>query len=285
MSAKIAERKPSVLTEKKTVPVGISATNAIFYTSAKVKLVCDTAKTTAIDLFRVISTDPYLAYLTIKLFHLYFPAQSKKYVSIEHIIVALNLNTVKNTVLSAAEISAQDKKRTDIPVNSTQEDFWRHSVASAVFARLLAKERGIEDSLLEEYWFAALLHDVGKHFLLYTKTAKTLRPDHCAAGFAAGKAAGFAASLCDVILFHHSFGTYNGVHKDLICNTILSDYFVNKSGFLFEGKKNAKPEASVLKQLGLTQESMEVMFGKINKTFLLQLKKINSYIKSKTEVN
>lgn len=83
--------------------------------------------------------------------------------TVRNAILRLGINEVSNMVtLVTQEKNFQSK---DPYVNGIMRELWRHSVSCGVGAHWLAKQGGFP-SLAHEVFFAGLLHDVGKLFIL-----------------------------------------------------------------------------------------------------------------------
>jgi HD-like signal output (HDOD) protein len=83
--------------------------------------------------------------------------------TVRNAIVRLGINEVSNIVTLITHERNYCSK--DPRVNAVMRKLWRHSVGCAVGAHWLAKHSGFR-SLVHEAFFAGLLHDVGKLFIL-----------------------------------------------------------------------------------------------------------------------
>ncbi len=86
----------------------------------------------------------------------------------EQAVALLGFDTIKSLVLSMQVFSQFDQ--TKVPSFSL-EDEWQHGLTTGAFARTITKSEGVEQTVLEESFTAALLHDVG------TVILATNRPD------------------------------------------------------------------------------------------------------------
>ena len=110
-------------------------------TVSKVLEICSRPDTVPNDLNRVVSLDPVLAGQVLKLINSAYYSLMNKVTSLTRAIIMLGLNTVKNLALSTAiiRIIGQAKKSQALPIR----EFWTHSIAVGVMARLLAAARGL----------------------------------------------------------------------------------------------------------------------------------------------
>jgi HD-like signal output (HDOD) protein len=191
-------------------------------------------------------------------------------------ITMLGLNTVKNLALSSAVIGNLNKRETR---GLNPEGYWRHSLCTGVAAKILARKRGVDSRLLEEYFAAGLLHDIGKiplnavlsrEYLLTVKSAdigkvslvraeaEYLRVTHAEVGGRVFRAWRIGGALEDAVIHHHSAGAYTGEHRDLLYSVTAANYFACLAEKGFAGDCHPeKPGAQVWKTLGIHQDIFE----------------------------
>ncbi len=118
------------------------------------------------DLVAVIEHDPVLVLKILKLVNSPYFGISQKITSVNHAIVTLGFNTVKNLALSTAAIGALPHKSA---AGMDMDAFFLHSLATATIARLFAKKMQIPAKEAFDYFLSGLLHDFGKivfaHFM------------------------------------------------------------------------------------------------------------------------
>ncbi len=112
------------------------------------------------DIAGILSEDPAMSVKVLKLTNSAFYGLSREIDSVRHAVMIIGLEAVKNLVLSASVLNmfkADDKDR------EFHEDFWRHSLATAVAARLIAKKykRGAAFNP-DPAFTSGLIHDIGK---------------------------------------------------------------------------------------------------------------------------
>jgi len=128
-------------------------------TVSKILMITNDPSSSAGNLNKVISLDPVLTARVLKLVNSAYFALSQQITSIVRAIVILGFNTIKNLAFSAAILDTFLKVKSDVfPI----DEFWEHSLSVATISKLLAKELGINSTLLEEYFICGLLHDIGK---------------------------------------------------------------------------------------------------------------------------
>lgn len=121
-----------------------------------VELVEDPSST-AQDLHTVIATDPALTSRILKVVNSSFYGMPGQIGSINRAIVLLGLNAVKNIAISAS-LSKLFKGGQLCPAFAAK-DLWRHSVATAAAAKVIADTLKI--GLPDEAFLAGLMHDIG----------------------------------------------------------------------------------------------------------------------------
>jgi putative nucleotidyltransferase with HDIG domain len=125
----------------------------------KIVQVANDRRSSAQDLTDVIQLDPVLTAKVIKMVNSAYFGLPQKVKSLKQTIVMLGINTVKNVALSSSFTNnVRIKEKTKLSGN----DFWQHSLGTAVASKLIAKELGIDSKFLEEYFIAGLIHDIGK---------------------------------------------------------------------------------------------------------------------------
>lgn len=118
------------------------------------------------DLVQVIEHDPILTIKVLKLVNSAYFGLSQEVTSVNHSVVYVGINTIKNVAISVATTGALPK------TNSAGLDmnrFWQHSLAVGVIAKLLAEHKGVGRNEQANYFVGGLLHDIGKvlfaHFI------------------------------------------------------------------------------------------------------------------------
>lgn len=120
----------------------------------------DDPQTSAAEMAALISSDPALATRLLKLANSAFYGFPRRIGTVNLAVVVLGFETVRDLCLSVLITDCFFQSTEDIPFD--MEDFWRHSLATAVGARMVyricdAKHAG-------EGFIAGLVHDLGKLF-------------------------------------------------------------------------------------------------------------------------
>jgi putative nucleotidyltransferase with HDIG domain len=199
-------------------------------------------------------------------------------------IIMLGINTVKNMALSSTMVESLMSKKN--PLGLDMEGFWRHSLCVGVAAKLLAKKRGIDSKILEEYFTAGLLHDIGKiplnavlsnDYVLILRTAdngrislyqgeeKDLALDHCGTGAEIVKAWKLEGPVGDSIVNHHRYGEYSGGHGDVLYSVIAANYFACLYGIGFAGDCHPdNVDKTVWAALGISSDVLDEIEPMVN---------------------
>ena len=122
--------------------------------------VINNPNTSAYDVAAIISEDPAISAKVLKLTNSAFYGIPRTVTNIKQAIVILGLDAVKSLVLSASVFDMFARNQID---KEYQESFWRHSLACAFAARIVARSFKTKTLLEGEISFSAgLLHDIGK---------------------------------------------------------------------------------------------------------------------------
>ncbi|MFD2228982.1 HDOD domain-containing protein [Alkalimarinus sediminis] len=118
------------------------------------------------DLVQVIEHDPILTIKVLKLVNSAYFGLSQEVTSVNHSVVYVGINTIKNVAISVATTGALPKTN---KAGLNMNRFWEHSLAVGVIAKLLAEHKGVGKNEQANYFVAGLLHDIGKvlfaHFI------------------------------------------------------------------------------------------------------------------------
>ncbi len=247
----------------------------------KVMEICRDVDTSPTDLTKVISLDPVLTGKVMQLVNSAYFGLSREIISLVRAVVMLGMNTVKNLVLGATVMSAFGTRKNFRALN--MDMFWKHSLGVGVIAKLIAEKRNIDKKLLEGYFIAGLLHDIGKIPLnskfsdeylniigipekepqpLFISEKELLGIDHTYVGNLIAKKWKLGEEISDAITHHHAPETYQGVQNDILFTIIISDHFANSTEIGFSGNRyleNIYPE--VMRYLG---DDAELSFDNIS---------------------
>ncbi len=118
----------------------------------------DDPESTAFDIQEVLNQDQSMTAQVLRLANSVYYGYSRRIATVTDAIIMIGFNAVRSIVL-AASVSKILKKELKGYVMDEGE-LWKHSQATAIFARLLAKR--VKFRSIELAYTAALLHDIGK---------------------------------------------------------------------------------------------------------------------------
>ena len=121
--------------------------------------VLNNPKSSADDVNKAVSSDFSLSSKVLKLVNSSYYGLSKKVSSITQAIVLLGFNTIQSLALSAA---VMDLFSTSENPNFKRSDFWDHSFAVALIAKLISRNLHINMREQETFFLCGLFHDIGK---------------------------------------------------------------------------------------------------------------------------
>lgn len=244
-------------------------------TVAKIVEIANSPTSSPKDLNTVISMDPVLTARVLKLVNSAYFGLSSQVTNILRAIILLGLNTIKNLALSTAVLSQYGARKTQTGFDS--HAFWKHSLGCAVIAKLLAKLRGVDEKMLEEYFIAGLLHDIGKVVLeeffaedlktilkhkaargssMLTAERQVIGVDHAQIGKWLGEKWLMTKPLLFAIEYHHrpldAPEFRETVGTVFLANNLAKSQLIGTSGE--DGVEGARPE--ILEAIGLTAEQV-----------------------------
>ena len=255
----------------------------------KVLEICNNPHTSPADLNHVISLDPVLVGRVLKLINSAYYGLGQPVTNLARAIIMLGINTVKNLALSTAVVGHLSPKMSSVGIN--MEGFWRHSLCVGVAAKLLARKRGIDSKMTEEYFTAGLLHDLGKIPLnavlkkdylltiresdrdrkpLFQAEESALGQNHCGIGAMISESWKLEGAIGDTILYHHNCEEYSGTYKDILFSVAAANRFASISEIGFSGNRYpGSLSHEVWETLNVTQEAFdgieENVFSEIEK--------------------
>jgi putative nucleotidyltransferase with HDIG domain len=263
-------------------------------TVAKVLEVCNNPQTSPADLNHVISLDPVLVGRVLKLINSAYYGLGQQVTNLVRAIIMLGINTVKNLALSTAVMGSLSSKK-DLK-GLDMDGFWRHSLCVGVSSKILARKRGIDAKLTEEYFAAGLLHDIGKiplnailsteymltvsvadreRMSLYRSEINTLGLSHCVAGASIVTAWKLDGPVGDSIVHHHDHLEYSGNFKDILYSVAVSNWFASVMDIGFSGDRwPEKIEPSVWEALNVNRE----IFDEIEPVVKSELEKAKVFL-------
>ena len=173
------------------------------------------------DLVKVIEHDPILITKILKMVNSPYFGLAEKITSVNHAVVYIGINTVKNLALSTATLGVLPRTNN---AGFDMDAFLLHSLSTATIARLFARRMKIQEREAFDFFLSGLLHDFGKivfaHFMpnefkqalqmvkeegltLYEAEQKIFTADHAQIGSLLGEKWNLPTHLITCIKDHH----------------------------------------------------------------------------------
>jgi len=178
----------------------------------------------------IISKDPVLTAKVLKMSNSAYYGFSREITTISEAVIILGLDTLKSIVIAASAFKSLNQPFDGYGL--TKGELWRHSLATAMSARLLAKKLNNQDT--EKFFVSGLLHDIGKILLSkylrkYVENIKTLVKmreisfdeaekqalgfNHCDVGAELANFWKLPDLLIEVVKFHHTINEASKKNK------------------------------------------------------------------------
>lgn len=230
------------------------------------------------DLVQVINRDPVVTVKVLRVVNSAYYGLAKQITSVDHAVVFLGFNTIKNLALGIAAIGM-------LPSNALAgfdgQRYLLHSFTTAALARQLAQRLHAAD--VHDCFIAGLLHDFGKvvvaQFMpaefrramemslwqevpLHQSLAQVIGVDHATVGAMLAQKWRFAADLVDTIRFQHE---PQKCDTDMMASVVAANQISKQLGFDFGGCSAAEPLcASVTARLGGDIECVKASLGNLD---------------------
>jgi HD-like signal output (HDOD) protein len=146
---------------KSVVEQGVSKLPALPTAALRIIEVVNDISCSPKDLMDVIKVDPVLTGRILNLVNSSYFSMPQRITSLNRALILLGFNTIKNIALSTAFIDASRQLHSD-KIN----DLWQHLLGVGVASKLIATKCGQPRQILEEFFIAGLLHDIGDLMLL-----------------------------------------------------------------------------------------------------------------------
>ena len=273
----------------------ISRMPSLSTTVTKVIEVCNSPSASPNDLNRVISLDPVLTGMVLRMVNSAYYSLPNKVTSLTRAIVMLGINTVKNLALSTAVLASMGGKESFQALSA--DDFWSHSICTGIAAKYLAGVKGVQLINREEYFVAGLLHDLGKIPLNYSfpdeyshvlesVTLNGSQPqeaetevfgiDHCKVGKMIVEKWQLGTALRDVLCYHHTPARATEETQKLVSIVALGNKCVNilESGASTEAILSSSGTDEFFDEAGLSRS----VFSEIQEAVLNEMEKAKVFL-------
>ena len=147
---------------KLSVEKGVSRLPALPTAALRILEVVNDISCSPRDLMDVIKVDPVLTGRILNLVNSSYFSMPQRITSLNRALILLGFNTIKNIALSTAFIDSTKSQQQ----NDQIDNLWQHLLGVGVAAKLIATKCGQPRQILEEFFVAGLLHDIGDLMLL-----------------------------------------------------------------------------------------------------------------------
>jgi HD-like signal output (HDOD) protein len=172
-------------------------------------------------LVEVIEHDPILIMKILKMVNSPYFGLAEKITSVNHAVVYIGINTVKNLALSTATLGVLPRTN---KAGFDMDAFLLHSLSTAIIARIIARKLKVPEKEAFDFFLSGLLHDFGKivfaHFMpndfklvlqmvkdeglpIYEAEQKIFAADHTQIGSLLGEKWNLPVHLISCIKNHH----------------------------------------------------------------------------------
>ncbi|MBU1319635.1 MAG: HDOD domain-containing protein [candidate division Zixibacteria bacterium] len=126
----------------------------------QINKVINDPNTSAFDIAAILAEDPAMSFKVLKLTNSAYYGFAKEVTSVKQAVIVMGINAVRSMVLSTAVLDMFKGNEKNLQFH---DQFWRHSLATASCARLLARRVPGGNAAGAEHAFSVgLLHDIGK---------------------------------------------------------------------------------------------------------------------------
>ena len=228
------------------------------------------------DICRLVENDPSSSARLLRICNSAYQGLSGKVTSVNRAVVLLGFNGVRNTLLSAQIFQIFGQRARD--ENPVVFDLWKHSLAVASAAELVAENTG--GILPEDAFTAGLLHDIGKIALYHVAPDEykevvrlvteegleiceaeknVLKLNHATAGRFLAEKWSLPDALSQSIYLHHQPIEVTSFEDTVTLTAAIvsvADDIVRRQRIGFSGTSESwEPLGDVLKRVGLAAES------------------------------
>ncbi len=202
------------------------------FTVAKILKLTESSKSGAGDLAKVTEADPVIATTILKISNtVFFASTARRISSIKDAIVRIGFRETKHISMSMMVMDIFDSANRSL--GFSRVEFWKHSLATAIIAEMLAKQVGGIN--VEEVFLAGLLHDFG--IILFDEFYPTIFEKILESATNSGER--FITSELDLLKISH-----NDVVKELFTAWKLPDPVTNSIALHYNIVDEEKPSYS-----------------------------------------
>ena len=251
--------------------------------AGRILKVASDENTGATDLMEAVADDPSLALRIMRTVNSSYFGLRHPVADLKSAISLLGFRVVRNLALTI-HVSRLFEESGGYR-SFTREGLWRHMVAVASTARLVAKICRQADP--EEAYLAGLLHDIGiilidqflrQHFIKILDSVdqgmttvdserEELSFDHTELGSFIAEKSNFAEPIIVAIRYHHTPDEYEGPHQAMLDVVTVANYLASRQGIGSLGSKTfTVPSDQVYSRLGMKKDQLEEIWSQLEPT-------------------
>ncbi len=231
------------------------------------------------DLSKVISIDPTITMRLLKLVNSAYYGLSTRVTSVVKAIIYLGVNTIRNLVLASSLMPLVGRYAKKSWLVLDVYGYWKHSLATGVVAKFIAKKINIDKIFWDEFFISGLLHDIGKVIIdhnfseqyikvieAYKDSDKTiieiedniLGINHAEVGRLLAERWALTNTLKEVMAYHHNPKECSEENKYLVYSVNVANTFCNRNK-LFGTVENTHEviQPEIMEFLNLKHDDLE----------------------------
>ncbi|MBW2617377.1 MAG: HDOD domain-containing protein [Deltaproteobacteria bacterium] len=262
--------------------------------AAKVMALANSINVTPMELTKSLKLDPVLAAKVLRLVNSTYFDLSVKIISLERAVIILGLNTIKNLALSAAVVAQMESAKRNQIIDGAR--FWKHSLTVGAAARLIARLRKVDKNIIEDYFIAGLLHDLGllAESQIYPLEMQLILADSDQVGLVQAEEThlcglnhgsmarilaerwSLSPDLTEAMATHHQPDP-DGEHAELCQTVCLANVICNNSGYgLTKNPPHQEVDPSTAAALGIDEEAI----GDILESLESEIEKATEFLRT-----
>ncbi len=257
----------------------------------QIQKVLNNPHTSAYDIGGILQEDPAISAKVLKMTNSAYYGLSRTIESVKQAVVIIGLEAIKNLVLSASVLEAF---KSDTVSADFQENFWRHSLATAITARTfghILRDKQTFD--VEAAFSAGMLHNIGKMIMVlhipedfkkaeeakaqfptipdYMVEEKTLGYDHAMLGSLLAQHWQLPQKLAESIRYHH-YPMSAAIEENNLPLLIYASNWMATYSFEYDPDEDVEPDMeplqeSVLERLGVSTHKLKSLVGRLREEY------------------
>ncbi len=239
------------------------------------------------DVVEIIASDPPLSAAVLRMIHRADLGVADRSATVSRAVMLLGFRAIRNLVLSVQVFETLVRPGSNGSVAGHREGIWKHSLAVACVAEMLAEGSG-QSAVAEEAFVCGLLHDIGKialdacmpksyqrviervdreHVCICDVEQETFGLDHTVAGKRLALRWKLSPSVVDCIWLHHQGAdalASSVAHPQLVRTVHLADSLVRLHGIGLSGYPIVGDIDELVMELNLDEEAPVELMARLS---------------------